>query len=501
MGNNIVGDAANEPSMVIDPNDPTRIIVGWRHFPSINSNFREAGVSRSLDGGRTWSGAEVIDQGVFRTDPVLDADFDGNFCYYSLLGPALRSCQMFKSTDGGFTWDGPIPARGGDKNWMIVDRSDGIGDGNVYCNWNYQFTCCSSGDFTRSTDEGLTYINPVLTPNRPKWGTLAVAPSGEVYAVGVNPGNLGIFYFNRSSNARDPDQTPGFQLTRQVNVGGALGFRQSPNPAGLLGQVWVAAPHPHGPNPEDVYILAPVNPSGSDPMDIMFIRSADGGLTWTAPIRVNDDPTGANAWQWFATLSVAPDGRLDAVWNDTRNTGAAGRSETFYAFSIDRGESWSMNIPISIEWNSLIGWPRQNKIGDYYHMISDVAAANLAYAATFNGEQDIYFVRIGDCNENGIHDGDDIASGRSSDTNGNGIPDECEGICVRDPDWQCDGDVDGDGQVNPVDSGLVQAAFGSTDGVDLCQYDLDCDGQVNPVDSGIVQSLFGNCMEPREVCP
>ena len=160
-----------------------------------------------------------------------------------------------------------------------------------------------------------------------------------------------------------------------------------------------------------------------------------------------------------------------------------------------------MNIPISIEWNSLIGWPRQNKIGDYYHMISDVAAANLAYAATFNGEQDIYFIRIGDCNENGIHDGDDIASGRSSDTNGNGIPDDCEGICVRDPQWQCDGDVDGDGQVNPVDAGLVQASFGSTDGVDLCQYDLDCDGQVNPVDSEIVQSLFGTCNDPREVCP
>ena len=48
--------------------------------------------------------------------------------------------------------------------------------------------------------------------------------------------------------------------------------------------------------------------------------------------------------------------------------------------------------------------------------------------------------------------------------------------CVRDPDWICDGDVDGDGQVNPVDSGLVQAAFCSGEGCTeeaLCQYDLD----------------------------
>ncbi len=75
------------------------------------------------------------------------------------------------------------------------------------------------------------------------------------------------------------------------------------------------------------------------------------------------------------------------------------------------------------------------------------------------------------------------------------------GGCVRDPEWQCDGDVDGDGQVNPVDSGLVQAAFGSTEEGDICQYDVDCDGQINPVDAGLVQALFGTCTAPREVCP
>jgi hypothetical protein len=73
-------------------------------------------------------------------------------------------------------------------------------------------------------------------------------------------------------------------------------------------------------------------------------------------------------------------------------------------------------------------------------------------------------------------------------------------IC-RDPAWLCDGDVDGDGQVNAVDSGLIQAAFGSTDEGDLCRYDLDCDGQINPVDAAIVQSLFATCNVPRGVCP
>ena len=87
-----------------------------------------------------------------------------------------------------------------------------------------------------------------------------------------------------------------------------------------------------------------------------------------------------------------------------------------------------------------------------------------------------------------------------ADDNNNGSADVCE-ECVRDPAWQCDGDVDGDGQVNPVDSGLVQSVFGSADQQDLCNYDLDCDGQINPVDAGIVQSLFGTCEAVRSVCP
>jgi hypothetical protein len=87
-----------------------------------------------------------------------------------------------------------------------------------------------------------------------------------------------------------------------------------------------------------------------------------------------------------------------------------------------------------------------------------------------------------------------------ADGNNNQRADVCE-ACVRDPSWQCDGDVDGDGQVNPVDSGLIQSAFGSSDEQDLCNYDLDCDGQINPVDAGIVQSLFGTCEPVRSTCP
>ena len=60
----------------------------------------------------------------------------------------------------------------------------------------------------------------------------------------------------------------------------------------------------------------------------------------------------------------------------------------------------------------------------------------------------------------------------------------------------CPLDYDNDQQINPVDSGLVQAQFGCAVGTGDCdcdRADIDGDGQVNPVDSGLVQASFGVC--------
>ena len=127
-------------------------------------------------------------------------------------------------------------------------------------------------------------------------------------------------------------------------------------------------------------------------------------------------------------MDVGPNGRIDAIWNDTRGSGSSNVSELYYSFSTDGGVTWSQNERLSPSWNSHLGWPQQDKIGDYYEMVSDAVGAHLAWAATFNGEQDVYYLRIGDydCNSNGVGDSLDIAHGTSSDHNENGIPDECE---------------------------------------------------------------------------
>lgn len=73
-GMNILGDAANEPSIAIDPNDRNRMVIGWRQFNTIASNFRQAGWAWSSDGGQTWTFPGVLQPGVFRSDPVLGSD-------------------------------------------------------------------------------------------------------------------------------------------------------------------------------------------------------------------------------------------------------------------------------------------------------------------------------------------------------------------------------------------------------------------------------------------
>src|SRR5262245_55895478 len=100
QGNNIPGDAAIEPSLAVDPR---RMVIGWRQFDTVTSNFRQAGWGYSHDAGRAWTFAGRIQPGVFRSDPVLDVDADGNF-YYNSLSTNPYVTTVFKSTDGGVSW-------------------------------------------------------------------------------------------------------------------------------------------------------------------------------------------------------------------------------------------------------------------------------------------------------------------------------------------------------------------------------------------------------------
>lgn len=394
-GDNIEDDAANEPNIAINPLNKNEIVIGWRQFDNISSNFRQAGWSYSSDGGQTWTFPGVIQPGIFRSDPVLDFDLDGNFYYNSLtlVNGVDFACKVFRSDDGGETWDGGVDAFGGDKQWMAIDRTTGVGTGNIYSFWTGAYSICQPGFFTRSTDGGDSYEDCVTVDGDPYWGTMAVGKDGELYIVGGGfPDNLVVA---KSENAQVAGAVVDWNGAVNVNVDGYIGFSGGVNPDGLLGQANIDVDVSDGVGQGYVYVLASVHRNSvNDPGDVMFARSTDGGATWDDPVRVNDDPT-SNETQWFGTMSVAQNGRIDAVWLDTREAnGSTDSSALYYSYSIDQGETWSANEMISDLFNPHVGYPNQNKMGDYFDMVSDSTGAYLAWANTLNGEQDVYFSHI-----------------------------------------------------------------------------------------------------------
>jgi len=389
-GMDIIGDAANEPSIAVDPTNPSRIVIGWRQFDTVTNNFRQAGYGYSLDGGFSWTFPGVIEPGVFRSDPVLDFDAQGNFYYNSLIVPVpnVYQCDVHQITDGGVSWVGPFPAFGGDKQWMRMDRSGGIGDQNNYSYWNSNFSDCAPNNFTRSTDGSFTFEDCILVNGDPFWGTLAVDKNGVLYVTGAGGGGIILI---KSTNAQDPNATISWDFVTDVNLGGLLDAGSQVNPAGLMGQAWVDVDISDGAGEDNVYVLASVVPSG-DPIDVMFAKSTDGGLTFEPAIRINTDDTGH--YNWFGTMSVAPNGRIDVIWLDTRDDPNNRESRLYYSFSEDQGETWSNNEPLSPLFDSRIGWPQQNKMGDYFDMVSDNNYAHVAWTNTLNGGQDVYYSRI-----------------------------------------------------------------------------------------------------------
>ncbi|MDD2761101.1 MAG: hypothetical protein PHH11_12510 [Methylomonas sp.] len=522
FGRNIVNDMANEPSIAVNPTNPGNMVIGWRRFyvPVTSLSSPQGGYAYTQNKGLSWiNGVHPNSPPITkRTDPSLDVDSQGNFYYQSLASGAtsVDETSVFKSSDGGATWQGPVYQFNGDKNWIAVDRTGGTGDGHIYSTWRGDLTE-NPKYFVRSIDQGLSYAMPdEKLPVLIGFSRIAIGPNGEVYLSGrsetpmdfgddPSPGVImDDFYFLKSTNASDPNDSPLFSA-KSVDFGGYAATSlsgTSPNPLGALGDVQIGADQSSGPLQGNIYMLAnPVLPGwqSGDKMDIHFIHSSDGGETWSAPLRINDDPPSRGSLQWFPMLGVAPNSRIDAVWYDTRNgTGSKPHriSQLYYSYSWDGGLTWSPNRPVTPAFNthqpylatSGAAELQQYKMGDYTHLVSDANGAHIAYTATYNGEQDVYYLNVfPDCNSNAVSDVIDLRQRLSGDINANHTPDSCENINVP-------GDIDGDRDVDQLDVNLVLAAKNKPASGSDDPRDLDHNGIINLLDSR-KQALL--CTRPR----
>ena len=81
--------------------------------------------------------------------------------------------------------------------------------------------------------------------------------------------------------------------------------------------------------------------------EIYHQASTDGGKTWSEARAITDDDPKALTGQYHPNLSVAPNGRVDVVWWDTRSDPGIRSNDVYYAYSSDNGKTWSKNQRIT----------------------------------------------------------------------------------------------------------------------------------------------------------
>ena len=326
-GNNIIGDAANECTISVDPTNLSRMAIGWRQFDDVTSNFRQAGYGYTTDGGLTWTFPGVLQPGFFRSDPVTASDETGTFFYLSLRSSwpvqTFFCDDMWRSTNGGATWDlisGKQGAIGGDKQWFTIDKTGGPGHHFQY--QSFDQSNCAGGLFNRSSDAGVTWETPVDIPNEPIFGTLDVDSNGNLYVGGEG---FTTFYCVRSSNAQIGGQTPTFDQVIPVNMGGGLSGGGI-NPAGLTGQCFLAIDHSG--TATNNYTLAGINnpnPLFTGPPFGVVVADAAGHLTVNPmgfPAAVCGEPLDNGGLNFqCGTGAEATGGESTAVGQNAKATG------------------------------------------------------------------------------------------------------------------------------------------------------------------------------------
>jgi len=302
-------------------------------FPPISLT----GYSRSVNGGSTFMDIGALPPppgGLVLGDPGLVADRVGTFYASSLvsspaLPPGFQSTMgVFRSTDGGLTW--PVLAlvppgstsAGGfiDKPLIAVDNSTGRFSGNVYVSYtNFlppsPFAPQSAPIFvSRSVNRGLSLTPPVMVsvPGEVNQGSEpAVGPGGEVYVawLRIGPGVPGIMVA-RSTDGGATFAPPVFAAA-VTPIGFATSTLNGGFRANSFPRIDVNPANGH------VYIVYASNPPGADGSDAFLIRSTDGGATWSAPLRINDDMTIND--QFFPDIAIDRRGVGQVIWYDRRN--------------------------------------------------------------------------------------------------------------------------------------------------------------------------------------
>ncbi|HEX6538534.1 MAG TPA: hypothetical protein VF155_05085 [Candidatus Dormibacteraeota bacterium] len=101
------------------------------------------------------------------------------------------------------------------------------------------------------------------------------------------------------------------------------------------------------------YAVAPSTASTSGNQQVAVQRSTDGGHSWTDPVIINDYDLSQAFSSFYPQLDVAPNGRVDVVWDDNRSQ-TNDHFQVYYTYSTDGGATWAHNVQVTdrpINWD------------------------------------------------------------------------------------------------------------------------------------------------------
>lgn len=325
----------------------------------------------TTNGSQSWSGFDIPPFGSNSGDPASVIGTNGYFYLGFIDGLSNDGGQgVAVSTNYGVNWNRYVvaPAPSGfndllDKNHLWVDKQVGSPyENRVYAAYTAFIASSANNnkiEFRYSTNNGVNWSSAAnistgtVSGSHDQGVNIATGPNGEVYAAWAvydqfSTGTYGedAMGFNISTNG---GQTWG--TAKRVYAAPNFGVRtnpSAPNPVRLASFPSMAVDRSNGLRQGTIYMSWPqigVTPAGSD-MDIVLIKSTDNGVTWTPPVRVNDDALNNGKRQYFNWMTVdAATGHVYLVFYDQRNT-SSDSAEVYMARSIDGGVTFE-NFKVS----------------------------------------------------------------------------------------------------------------------------------------------------------
>ena len=320
----------------------------------------DCGYSISHDGGLTWTralipGLTMTSGGPYfrATDPVAAFDLNGNVYLETLVATDTQfsngAVVLSKSTDGGVTFASPMvayqPSNSSvfpDKEWMAINTFGSTATaGRILVTFSLFSNINATGApimRTYSTDTGFT------------WSPVG-AISNETNLQGSQPlflpnGNCVVVYWNFGTG-------PASERLQAVNsTDGGITFG-SPHiitsateynePAIRTGSFLPSAVGDR--TTQNVYVVYQALLAGNP--RIAFTKSTDGGITWSTPFAISNNPPGSGVFN--PAINVSPDGRTITVafYDHRDNPGSAVLVDLYLAQSFDFGNTWQPNIRLT----------------------------------------------------------------------------------------------------------------------------------------------------------